>query len=432
MKKEMLANNIASAGSIFWRIIVQLLMPPALIAWWGAERYGEWLYIASLPTLLSVADLGFADAAASQMTMEIAKGNRSEASRIFQSISAMTVVMCLILVGAGLPLLFFDQLKIGMAQFDKESLTAAFILVCYSSLLILSKLFLSCLRAGRHYAESTLIYDALQFLEGVGLLCAAYAGKSFVFCALVFISMRMINVIFLVGMILRRMSWLRWGLSSFEMKALRELLAPALAAMAMPVALALNFQGMIWIAGSSIGPAAAAVLATVRTASRVIIQIIGIFSRAAMPIYSASVAVNNKRSRDIIEQIDRLLTYFLLIPGCVAFGLFGRQLVSIWTRGNIDPPSVFVWLIAASALFHGLWVFRTNLLVSVNKHVRFGVALVFLTSVFTLLGLPSALLFGMNGVAADLVVLEFATFIAFVLLNNQFSSVRHRTSGTLS
>jgi len=54
--------------------------------------------------------------------------------------------------------------------------------------------------------------------------------------------------------------------------------------MAMPVALALNFQGMIWIAGSTIGPAAAAVLATVRTASRVIIQLIGIFSRAAMPI----------------------------------------------------------------------------------------------------------------------------------------------------
>src|SRR5207253_1459159 len=127
--------------------------------------------------------------------------------------------------------------------------------------------------------------------------------------------------------------------------------------------------GMIWIAGSSIGPSAAAVLSTVRTASRVIIQIVGIFSRAAMPIYSASVAINNERHRDMIEQILRLLTLILLIPGCVAFGLFGRQLVSIWTRGNLDPSSFFVWLIGASALFHGFWVFRTNLLVSINKHV---------------------------------------------------------------
>jgi O-antigen/teichoic acid export membrane protein len=426
MKKEMLANNVASAGSIFWRIIVQLIMPPALIAWWGAERYGEWLFITSLPLLLSVADLGFADAAASQMTMEIAKGNKPEASRIFQSILAMTIVMCLVLVLAGLPLLSIDHLKIGMAQFDEESLTTAFILVCYSSLLILSKVFLSCLRAGRHYAESTLIYDALQFLEGVGLLWAAFAGKSFIFCALVYVSLRIINLASLVSMILRRMSWLRWGLDLFEMRALRELLPPALAAMAMPVALALNFQGMIWIAGSTIGPAAAAILATVRTASRVIIQLIGIFSRAAMPIYSASVAVNNERSLGIIERIDRLLTFFLLIPGCVAFGLFGRQLVVLWTHGNIDPPPVFVWLIAASALFHGLWFFRTNLLVSINRHVKFSVALVLLTSVFTLLGLPSAQLFGMNGIAANLVVLEFATFIAFVLLNNQFGLLRPR------
>jgi len=52
--------------------------------------------ITSLPLLLSIADLGFADAAASQMTMEIAKGNRPRRQNI--SINpGMTVVMCLAL-----------------------------------------------------------------------------------------------------------------------------------------------------------------------------------------------------------------------------------------------------------------------------------------------------------------------------------------------
>ena len=54
-------------------------------------------------------------------------------------------------------------------------------------------------------------------------------------------------------------------------------------------------------------------LATVRTASRVVIQLVGIFSRAAMPIYSASVAIDNQRSRDIIDGIMRLLLLFLLL-----------------------------------------------------------------------------------------------------------------------
>lgn len=188
MKREMLANNVASAGSIFWRVIGQLVMPAALIAWWGPSRYGEWVYLASFPILLAVADLGFADAAASQMTMEIAKGDKAEAAKIFQTIFAMTLIVSTGLVLAGLPLLSLQNLQIGLVLFDSGSLAAAFVLVCYSALLMFSKLFLCCLRAGRHYAESTLIYDAIQFLEGIGVLCAAYLGATFFLCALVLFS----------------------------------------------------------------------------------------------------------------------------------------------------------------------------------------------------------------------------------------------------
>src|ERR1700761_2591612 len=175
--REMLANNKASAGSIFWRIIGQLLVPAALIGWWGPTRYGEWVYLISLPTLLAIADLGFADAAASQMTMEIARGNRTDAIRLFQTICVITFAVSAALVLAGLPLLFIKRFRIGLAEFDTESLRTLFVLVCFSSLLIASKTFLACLRAGRLYAESTLIYDAIQFMESVGILCAAYAGK---------------------------------------------------------------------------------------------------------------------------------------------------------------------------------------------------------------------------------------------------------------
>jgi O-antigen/teichoic acid export membrane protein len=415
--REMLANNIASAGSIFWRIIGQLLVPAALIGWWGPTRYGEWVYLISLPTLLAIADLGFADAAASQMTMEIARGNRTDAIRLFQTICVITFAVSAALVLAGLPLLFIKRFRIGLAEFDTESLRTLFVLVCFSSLLIASKTFLACLRAGRLYAESTLIYDAIQFMESVGILCAAYAGKGFLFCALVAFSIRVINVAFLVTCIRWGMSWIPWDFKSVDLKTSRDLLAPALAAMAIPTALALNTQGMVWIAGSVIGPAAAATLATVRTASRVIIQLVGIFSRAVMPIYSVSVAVNNENSRETIERIVRLLLLFVLLPGCLLFGLFGRQFISVWTRGQLDVASTLVWMMALAALLHGQWNFNANLLVSINGHVRFGGALVLITCVFTLIGWPSAELFGLNGIAANLIGLELFALVAFTLLN---------------
>lgn len=426
MKKEMLANNIASAGSIFWRIVGQLIAPPALLAWWGGDRYGEWLFITSLPTLLAVADLGFADAAASQMTMDIARGQRYEATKTFQTILAMTLLVCTGLIVAATPLVYLDHLEIGRVRLDAEALAAMFLVVCYSSLLILSRLFLACLRAGQYYAESTLIYDAIQFIEGVAVLWAAYAGKTFFVCVLLYLCIRAVIIAYLVLLILRRMSWLPWGFKAFDWGTFRRLLAPALAAMAMPVALALNFQGMIWIAGSAIGPVAAAVLATVRTASRVVIQLVGIFSRAAMPIYSASVAVDNQRSRDIIDRIMRRLLLFLLLPGCAMFGLFGRELVGLWTHGHLYPPQLFVWLIAIGALFHGCWAFSANLLVSINGHVRFGFALVVLTCMFTPIAWPAAKFFGLDGIAASLIWLELATLLAFVTLNDQSNRLRYQ------
>ncbi|KJC49468.1 hypothetical protein UP09_07145 [Bradyrhizobium sp. LTSP885] len=426
MKREMLANNVASAGSIFWRIIGQLLLPPILLALWGPDRYGEWIFISSLPTLLAVADLGFADAAASQMTMEIAKGQQFEAARIFQTILAMTIVLCVGLIVAAVPLLYLDHFEIGRVQLDSDALSATFLIVCYSSQLILSKLFLACLRAGRHYAESTLIYDAIQFLEGLVVLWAAYAGKTFFVCALLYVCIRTVIVAYLVLLIVWRMRWLPWGLGAFEWGTFRRLLAPALAAMAMPIALAMNFQGMIWIAGSAIGPAAAAILATVRTASRVVVQLVGIFSRAAMPIYSASVAVNNERSREMIDRIMRALLVFLLLPGCAVFGLFGRQLVELWTHGHVNPAPLFVWLIAIGALFHGCWAFSANLLVSINRHVRFGFALAVITCVFIPIAWPAAKLFGLEGIAVTLIGLELATLAAFVALSGQPNRVRYQ------
>lgn len=415
--KEMLANSVASAGSIFWRIVGRLLIPAALIGWWGPSRYGEWVYLASLPTLLAVADLGFADAAASRMTMEVAVGNRAEAIKIFQTICVTTFALSGALTLAGLPLITIKHLQIGLAEFDAEALRTSFVLVCLSSLLIISKMFLSCLRAGRLYAASTLIYDVIQFMEGVGVLCAAFVGKSFLFCALVALSIRALNVAFLVTLIKRRMSWISWDFKSVDLKTFRELLAPALAAMAFPTAMALNSQGMIWIAGSVIGPAAAAVLAVVRTASRVMIQLVGIFSRAVMPIYSVSVAVNNEQSRETIERGVRLLLRFVLLPGCLLFGLYGRKFISIWMRGELDVPSILVWLMAAVAFLHGQWVFSADLLVAINGHVKFGRVLILITCIFTLLGWPFAVLFGLNGIAVSLIGLELATLITFMVLN---------------
>ncbi len=184
MKAALFFNSVASSGSIFWRTILQLMLPPLLLAVWGSSRYGEWLLITSIPMFLSITDFWFTDAATAEMTMDIAKGKRAEAQTTFQSISLLTSIVSVIVLAITTVLLLPNHLDFGSVASDHEMLLTAYLFVVYSALLIFSKLFLGCLKASGYYAVSTLIYDAVQFSEGVSLVLMAHLGVGLVVCAL--------------------------------------------------------------------------------------------------------------------------------------------------------------------------------------------------------------------------------------------------------
>ncbi len=425
MIRALILNNVASAGSIFWRIVVQIAMPPLLLSIWGVDKYGEWLLITTIPTLLAITDFGFSDAAAAEMTMEIAKGNRESARRIYHSTFLLVLAVSLAACVLGLGLFLFDSLKLGEVEFRREAITAIYIFIVYACLLIVSRFFLGALRAGGQYAYSTLLYDAIQFAESLPLLLIAYMGGSFVECALGLFVLRILNVVMLIFLQKQKVPWLPIGWQYAERSEIRRLFAPAIGAMAIPLTLALNFQGMVWIAGSLIGPAAAAMTGTVRTASRVIIQLAGIFSRAAMPLYSMSVASADDKAQTLIKNINKLLNVLLLIPGCVLFAIYGRELVLVWTHGKIAADPVFVALMAAAAALHGLWYFRSNLLLAINRHTQFSFILFFFTLISLPMGILFAKLWGVQGLGASLVILEglCLTAMPFARGKGQFAPV---------
>ena len=416
MKKALILNNIASAGSIFWRICGQLLLPPLLMAVWGTDRYGEWLLIASIPMLLSVTDLGFTDAASAEMLMELAKGNRNKALGIFQStlllIVGVSSFICLLMSG----ILFLDHVNIGSIAFSRDDILAIYLLVFYSILQIFSRFVLGTLKAGGYYAASTLVYDVIQFSEGISMFVVARLGGSFLMCGAVYVAIRLVNIAVLLVMQKRALPWLLFGTRQASRGEILRLTAPALAAMAIPLALAMNFQGMVWIAGSVLGPTAAAVVGTVRTASRVVIQLIGIFSRAAMPLYSASYATEDKRTQNLLQRINTYLTVFLLVPGGILFAVIGNALVSLWTHGKIQSDQDFLVLMAIATVLHGIWFFRCNLLLAINQHTQFALLLTVLTALALIAAIPAVHAWGLDGVGGMVIGLELLTVLGLFRL----------------
>src|ERR1700683_4236902 len=77
---------------------LQLLSVPIYATHWGLATYGAWLVIFTVPSFLPFADFAFAAAAANDMTVSVARGNRGAAIETFHAVRAAMAGICSILL----------------------------------------------------------------------------------------------------------------------------------------------------------------------------------------------------------------------------------------------------------------------------------------------------------------------------------------------
>jgi len=74
---------------------------PILATHWGLQTYGAWLIIFTFQTNLAFADFGFAAAAANDMTVSVARGDRAAAIETFHAVrAAMAASVCVLIICA--------------------------------------------------------------------------------------------------------------------------------------------------------------------------------------------------------------------------------------------------------------------------------------------------------------------------------------------
>ena len=86
-----------------WVVMGQVISVPVLLSVWGPKGYGLWVMVSAIPTYATLSDFGFGSAAAVRMTQLVARGQKDEALRVFQSVgvlvSAILTVMLLVSLG---------------------------------------------------------------------------------------------------------------------------------------------------------------------------------------------------------------------------------------------------------------------------------------------------------------------------------------------
>ncbi|MEW6389612.1 MAG: oligosaccharide flippase family protein [Pseudomonadota bacterium] len=411
--RRIISGTAANGLNLGYLALVGVLTTPGMIMAWGANGYGVWLMLTSIPTYLALSDLGFSTAAMNAMAMSFARGEKDIVVETFHSLIALHLAAFAAIMGcAALALAVLGEiLRIDVVQ---KYWIVILLLAAFSCLSMFSRVLLAGFRAGGHYTKGTLIYDAGQFAGNVIIIPVALLGGGYAACVIAWILVRLLTIMILWVSLRRTVQWLTIGVKRATMLVLRKLLHPAIGAMAIPGALALNQQGVAFIVGLVISPAATATLSSVRTASRLAIQVVSVVNRATIPELSAASARDDSASVKRILWINILAILALLLPIAAIFAFWGPQLVSIWTKGAIVPSRSFITLMAVGMLIHACWFFGTNLLMATNAHMSMISTLTGASIFAAVASWPVAHLWGLPGVALIAALAEAVCLARFI------------------
>lgn len=361
---------------------LQLAMVPILASHWGLERYGGWAMLTTVPGILVLSDLGFATAATVRMTMQIARGELEAARATMHSATQVVLGACLVImaVALGAMAVLPDSALLTLPQTSPQDVrTAILCLAGYASLVILSGLILGVFRSNQRFAQGSLLSTVTLLLEN-GLVIAVVAlGHGIAAGAMALLTGRFIGIFLAFAVAANLRTGVLPGVSAATPDVRRELLAPALAAMAIPLAHALLLQGTVVALGFAAGSAAIPAFLAARTLSRIGLQAAQTLAIPIMPAFGASSARGETRS------VRRMFATILFVTGAIALGnafilaTFGDAIIDIWSNNKIQASTNLILLIAISAFFSSIWNPLSNLLLAVNKHKAFSISYVFVT-----------------------------------------------------
>lgn len=372
LRKGLGAQGFRQVANLF----IRLAEVPLFLSFWGAERYGEWLMVAAIPSYLAMADGGFTGTTQHEMAMRSGAGDRTGALAAFQSTWVLLLILSAVLMGLTflattlLPLDHWLKLK----SMDGEALTIVILLLAGHVVLnFQSGLVYGGYSCEGRYARGIILWTWMHLFDFAGLALAIVLGGGPVAAATGFLAGRALGLLLFLVDLPRVAPWLSYGWSHASQAQMVRLLRPSLATMAFPLGDALNVQGMRLVIGVILGPVAVAVFSSMRTLCRSAMKPISVVALLIEPEMALAYGADN---RALIKELflrSSQVTVWLVLPACLLLWLFGEQIFQIWTRGEIalDAP-LYLWLLLASAA-NSLWYIALMVPYATNRHGRVAV-----------------------------------------------------------
>ncbi len=420
--RRALVSSVAGLGLRGSSFLVVLVTVPLTLHYLGAVRFGLWMTIASIMTLLSATDLGIGNGVLNNVSRAFGRGDRTAARQYvssgFVALGSVAALLIAIFIVA-YPIVpwasLYNVASYPEAASEAGPATAAFF-VCFCLSLPIGLVgqvrsayqegFIHSLFAGAGNAASlVLVVGAiLAHLSLTGLVLAMSLGP---------LLLNIANALALFGW---QRPWLKPSPWAVTRPAVHSVLGVGLAFLVLQAAYAVGFSSDRFVAAIVVGPVSVAEYSVVY---RLFSVPAGLAAIALLPLWPAHAEATSRQdtewSRHALKRSLWLVTA-ATVPLAVGLCVAGPLIVSIWTGGSLDPSLllyvslgaftvVFAIASAYAMLLNGAQALRfqivtmtamaaVNICVSVFLASRIGVPGVAIGSVISvslLLILPDAL-----------------------------------------
>jgi len=349
-------------------LATSFLLIPLTIGYLGVEQYGILVALTALMSMFVFADLGLGNGLLNLVSDAHGRGDRDAASRAVSSAFFMLVAVALaagaiaLLIYSAIP--WTSLVRVADPRLSGEIAATAAILIAVT----LFSLPLGVIDRVRSAYQEGYISSVLGFvasLAGVLATLIAILLKLPLPWLVALISLPPVAALLANGFELfrRRRPWLAPHLRRADRRVAIKLAKIGFLFMILQLAVAVAYQSDVVVAGSVLGPKAAATYSVTLKFFFLAPSFLGMFLATLWPAYTEALARGD--TRWVRQTLARSVAIAGLVSGGAALGLvlIGGWVIRTWTGGAIDPP---VELLVGAALWSVVYATFTAIAMLLN------------------------------------------------------------------
>lgn len=373
LKKNIFRN--AGAG-IFGKgamILFRLVQVPLLLSFLGVDNYGRWLVIYSLPSWLSLANLGFGSVASNEMSISVSGGDYERANRLYSTTFALLLALLVfggVIVSLIVPFISWEIYLKDIGSKHSEIVGAIIILAFNVLFSFYGELFGGRFRAAQKAHQAILISSIRPWVElGMMLLMLTFSTR-FDYLAFSILISTLIYILTKQYTSYKVIPILTFHFKNIDKRLFASLFKKGVAFQAFPLGNALLFQGTIMIVQIVLGPASVVLFGTARTLIRTISQGMELVNNTIWPELSHLFGCGDV---DRIRKLHRIAVGISLIistGGSLVIAIIGPSLYRFWIGKTLELPYHLLLLFLLSVPINALWLTSSVIHMASNKHEK--------------------------------------------------------------